>query len=120
MLMTLGAAAKGVKLIFAHDTEIALAAAAALVNTGRDPDGDQLPATFQLLVVPVVFVKVLATISDLLMMTSAASKSRGLCGEKSDGVGEDTHGLSRPNVGHVKSGPATGGSMVPGVVAALP
>jgi predicted RNA-binding Zn ribbon-like protein len=43
MLMTLGRAVKGVKLIFAHDTETALAAAAALVNTGRDPGGDQLP-----------------------------------------------------------------------------
>jgi predicted RNA-binding Zn ribbon-like protein len=33
--MTLVVAAKGVKLLFAHDTEVALAAAAALVNTGR-------------------------------------------------------------------------------------
>ncbi len=33
--MTLAVAAKGVKLLFAHDTEVALAAAAALVNTGR-------------------------------------------------------------------------------------
>ena len=39
---TLGAELKGVKWIFAHDTEIALAAAAALVNTGRQPD-EQLP-----------------------------------------------------------------------------
>jgi predicted RNA-binding Zn ribbon-like protein len=32
----------GVKVLFAHDTEVALQAAAALVNTG-DPDGEQLP-----------------------------------------------------------------------------
>jgi len=36
--MTLARVAKGVKLLFAHDAEVALAAAAALVNTGR---GDQ-------------------------------------------------------------------------------
>src|SRR3954471_13308148 len=36
---TLGRAVKGVKVLFAHDTEIALNAAAALVNTlGRDED----------------------------------------------------------------------------------
>ena len=29
-------------MLFAHDTEVALAAAAALVNTD-DPDGDELP-----------------------------------------------------------------------------
>jgi len=40
--MTLAGAAKGVKLLFAHDTEVALAAAAALVNTGRD-DHELLP-----------------------------------------------------------------------------
>jgi predicted RNA-binding Zn ribbon-like protein len=34
--------AKGVKVIFAHDTEVALAAAAALVNTGRS-GVEQLP-----------------------------------------------------------------------------
>ena len=33
---------KGVKLVFAHDTEVALAAAAALVNTGRQSE-EQLP-----------------------------------------------------------------------------
>jgi predicted RNA-binding Zn ribbon-like protein len=33
---------KGVKVLFAHDTEVALAAAAALVNTDS-PDGEQLP-----------------------------------------------------------------------------
>ena len=33
--MTLPRVVKGVKLIFAHDTEVALASAAALVNTGR-------------------------------------------------------------------------------------
>jgi predicted RNA-binding Zn ribbon-like protein len=33
---------KGVKVLFAHDTEVALAAAAALVNTDQD-DGDELP-----------------------------------------------------------------------------
>jgi predicted RNA-binding Zn ribbon-like protein len=33
---------KGVKVLFAHDTEVALAAAAALVNTDH-PDGDLLP-----------------------------------------------------------------------------
>jgi predicted RNA-binding Zn ribbon-like protein len=33
---------KGVNVLFAHDTEVALLAAAALVNTDR-PDGDQLP-----------------------------------------------------------------------------
>ncbi|HYB87362.1 MAG TPA: CGNR zinc finger domain-containing protein [Streptosporangiaceae bacterium] len=33
---------KGVKLLFAHDTEVALTAAAALVNTGRG-DTDELP-----------------------------------------------------------------------------
>jgi predicted RNA-binding Zn ribbon-like protein len=32
-------------VIFAHDTEVALAGAAALVNTGRDEDGEQLPDT---------------------------------------------------------------------------
>jgi predicted RNA-binding Zn ribbon-like protein len=32
---------KGVKVVFAHDTEVALAAAAALVNTEQD-DGDEL------------------------------------------------------------------------------
>jgi predicted RNA-binding Zn ribbon-like protein len=37
MLMTLGRRLTGVKVIFAHDTEVALAAAAALVNTaGRN------------------------------------------------------------------------------------
>ena len=40
--MTLARAAKGVKLLFAHDTEVALAAAAALVNTGRG-DHELLP-----------------------------------------------------------------------------
>jgi predicted RNA-binding Zn ribbon-like protein len=34
--VTLEAAATGVKLLFAHDTEVALAAAAALVNTAAD------------------------------------------------------------------------------------
>jgi predicted RNA-binding Zn ribbon-like protein len=39
MLMTLGASMTGVKVVFAHDTEVALAAAAALVNTaGRDEE----------------------------------------------------------------------------------
>jgi predicted RNA-binding Zn ribbon-like protein len=33
---------KGVNVVFAHDTEVALAAAAALVNTEQD-DGDELP-----------------------------------------------------------------------------
>ena len=33
--MTLPTGVKGVKVIFAHDTEVALASAAALVNTGR-------------------------------------------------------------------------------------
>jgi predicted RNA-binding Zn ribbon-like protein len=33
---------KGVKVLFAHDTEVALKAAAALVNTDQ-PDGDELP-----------------------------------------------------------------------------
>ena len=32
---TLASAVKGVKLLFAHDTEVALQAAADLVNTGR-------------------------------------------------------------------------------------
>ena len=42
MLMTVGRAVTGVKMVFAHDTEVALVAAAALVNTaGRD--GEQLP-----------------------------------------------------------------------------
>jgi len=40
--MTLARAAKGVKLLFAHDAEVALAAAAALVNTGRG-DHELLP-----------------------------------------------------------------------------
>jgi predicted RNA-binding Zn ribbon-like protein len=35
---TLASAVKGVKLLFAHDTEVALAAAAALVNTGLQED----------------------------------------------------------------------------------
>ena len=34
-MVTVGVRPEGVKLLFAHDTEIALAAAAALVNTGR-------------------------------------------------------------------------------------
>jgi predicted RNA-binding Zn ribbon-like protein len=42
MLMTLPTGGTGVKLVFAHDTEVALAAAAALVNTdGRA--GEELP-----------------------------------------------------------------------------
>jgi predicted RNA-binding Zn ribbon-like protein len=42
MLMTLGADGTGVNVIFAHDTEVALGAAAALVNTaGRG--GERLP-----------------------------------------------------------------------------
>jgi len=40
--MTLGTGPSGVKLIFAHDTEVALAAAAALVNS-VDADTEQLP-----------------------------------------------------------------------------
>lgn len=36
MLMTLAARLKGVKVLFAHDTEVALAAAAALVNTEEE------------------------------------------------------------------------------------
>jgi predicted RNA-binding Zn ribbon-like protein len=41
MLMTLAPVMKGVNVIFAHDTEVALAAAAAAVNTSRDAaDGD--------------------------------------------------------------------------------
>jgi predicted RNA-binding Zn ribbon-like protein len=39
---SLGAVAKGVNMLFAHDTEVALQAAAALVNTDSR-DGDQLP-----------------------------------------------------------------------------
>jgi predicted RNA-binding Zn ribbon-like protein len=39
MLMTLGAALKGVNVVFAHDTEMALSSAAALVNTARDDVG---------------------------------------------------------------------------------
>jgi len=42
MLMTLGRRVTGVKMPFAHDTEVALAAAVALVNTAG-PDGDELP-----------------------------------------------------------------------------
>jgi predicted RNA-binding Zn ribbon-like protein len=42
MLMTLAGALKGVKLLFAHDTEEALIAATALVNTD-DSDGEKLP-----------------------------------------------------------------------------
>jgi predicted RNA-binding Zn ribbon-like protein len=42
MLVTLSAGLKGVKVLFAHDTEVALASAAALVNTGRG-DTDLLP-----------------------------------------------------------------------------
>jgi predicted RNA-binding Zn ribbon-like protein len=39
MLMTLDRRVKGVKVVFAHDTEVALVAAAALVNTaGRDAE----------------------------------------------------------------------------------
>lgn len=39
MLVTLGALVKGVNVIFAHDTEMALGSAAALVNTARDDIG---------------------------------------------------------------------------------
>jgi predicted RNA-binding Zn ribbon-like protein len=42
MLMTLGQWVTGVKMVFAHDTEDALASAAALVNTGHD-DEEGLP-----------------------------------------------------------------------------
>jgi predicted RNA-binding Zn ribbon-like protein len=46
MLLTTGSTlwpgVKGVKLVFAHDTEVSLAAAAALVNTGRQSD-ERLP-----------------------------------------------------------------------------
>jgi predicted RNA-binding Zn ribbon-like protein len=41
MMMTLRDGLTGVKVVFAHDTERALASAAALVNTD-DPDGDRL------------------------------------------------------------------------------
>lgn len=40
--MTLVRAVKGVKVVFTHDTEVALAAAAALVNTGRQ-EQEELP-----------------------------------------------------------------------------
>jgi hypothetical protein len=36
MLMTVGRRTKGVNVVFAHDTELALGSAAALVNTARD------------------------------------------------------------------------------------
>jgi predicted RNA-binding Zn ribbon-like protein len=39
MLMTLGLRAKGVNVVFAHDTETSISAAAALVNTARDDVG---------------------------------------------------------------------------------
>jgi predicted RNA-binding Zn ribbon-like protein len=42
MLMTLGRRVTGVKVVFAHDTETALVAVAALVNTGG-PDEERLP-----------------------------------------------------------------------------
>ena len=42
MEMTLGDAALGVNMVFTHDTEVALQAAAALVNTD-DRDGERLP-----------------------------------------------------------------------------
>jgi predicted RNA-binding Zn ribbon-like protein len=42
MLMTVVPGLTGVKVIFAHDTEVALTAAAALVNTGGS-DGEKLP-----------------------------------------------------------------------------
>jgi predicted RNA-binding Zn ribbon-like protein len=42
MLMTLAVLLKGVKLLFAHDTEVALAAAAALVNTEEEGGLDSL------------------------------------------------------------------------------
>jgi hypothetical protein len=42
MMMTIGRLATGVKVLFAHDTEVALAAAAALVNT-EDGDDEGLP-----------------------------------------------------------------------------
>ena len=42
MLMTLEVLATGVKVVFAHDTEVALAAAAALVNTAG-PDEELMP-----------------------------------------------------------------------------
>jgi predicted RNA-binding Zn ribbon-like protein len=42
MLMTVGDDPKGVKLLFTHDTEMALTAAAALVNTWREQP-DELP-----------------------------------------------------------------------------
>lgn len=41
VLANLGGTAKGVKVLFAHDTEVALAGAAALVNTVQR-DGDEL------------------------------------------------------------------------------
>ena len=43
MTVSLGWALKGVKLLFAHDTEVALNALAALVNTGRQSAGEALP-----------------------------------------------------------------------------
>jgi predicted RNA-binding Zn ribbon-like protein len=43
MLMTVPGGAKGVKLLFAHDTEVALAAATALVNTEAEGGLDDLP-----------------------------------------------------------------------------
>jgi predicted RNA-binding Zn ribbon-like protein len=44
MLMTLAWGLTGVNMLFAHDTEVALTAAAALVNTD-DRDGERLPDT---------------------------------------------------------------------------
>ncbi|BEP14599.1 CGNR zinc finger domain-containing protein [Acidothermaceae bacterium B102] len=42
MLMTLGSAPKGVNVVFAHDTELALGSATALVNTARDDVGVEI------------------------------------------------------------------------------
>ena len=46
--MTLSDLASGVNVLFTHDTEIALAEAAALVNTATTDDGDQLTTTTEL------------------------------------------------------------------------
>lgn len=46
--MTLSDPASGVNVLFTHDTEIALAEAAALVNTATTDDGDQLTTPAEL------------------------------------------------------------------------
>lgn len=88
MLMTLAWHLTGVKVIFAHDTERALVAAAALVNTdGRD--GEQLPDVAAL----ATFFRVYGwtgrherTQTELEQVRELRSRLRPLWYEKEDGI----------------------------------